>query len=154
VTNAVYLREVNEADLAIFFEQQREPEAIKMAAFPSREAEAFLAHWHKIMRDPTVILRTIVYQGQVAGNIVSFVQAGQREVGYWIGKEYWGQGIATRALELYLQQVGERPLYAHVAKHNLGSQRVLEKCGFILIGEDRWTNPDGQTGEEYTLKLA
>ena len=99
MTNQVMLREVLEADLEIFFEHQREPEAVRMAAFPSREREAFMAHWHKIMDDPTVILRTIVFEGQVAGNVVSFVQSGQREVGYWIGKEFWGQGIATAGAE-------------------------------------------------------
>ena len=153
MTSEVQLREVTEADLPIFFEHQREPEAIQMAAFPTRGGEAFMAHWAKILGDVTIIKQTIVFQGHVAGNIVSFVQSGEREVGYWIGKEYWGKGIATRALALFLDMVAERPLFAHVAKHNLASRRVLEKCGFRVIGEDRWTNPDGKEGEEYVLKL-
>lgn len=153
MTREVQLREVTETDLAVFFEHQREPEAVRMADFPSREREAFMAHWAKILGDEMIVKQTIVYQGQVAGNVVSFVQSDEREVGYWIGQEFWGKGVASQALRLFLEQVPERPLYAHVAKHNLASRRVLEKCGFRLWGEDRWTNPDGEQGEEYILKL-
>ena len=70
----------------------------------------------------------------MAGNVVSFVQSGEREVGYWIGKEYWGKGVATQALSAFLDQIDTRPLYAHVARHNIGSIRVLEKCGFRISG--------------------
>ena len=76
--------------------------------------------------------QTILLDGQVAGNIGSWPQDGVRLVGYWIGKEYWGKGVATRALAAFLHLVNERPLHAHVARHNIGSIRVLEKCGFSL----------------------
>ena len=93
-----------------------------------------MAHWAKILADATVIKQTILFDGQVAGNVVCWVQSGEREVGYWIGKEYWGRGIATRALSELLGQVQERPLFAYVAKHNLASLRGagemwLPACG-------------------------
>ena len=94
-----------------------------MAAFPSRDKEAHFAHWSKIRKDETLVKRTIVADGEVAGNIGSWVQDGQREVGYWIGKPYWGRGIATAALRAFLEQVQERPLYGWVAHHKLGSWR-------------------------------
>lgn len=143
-----------ETDLPIFFEHQLDPDATQMAAFPSRERDRFMAHWHKIMGGETNIMKTIVFNGQVAGNIVSWEQDGEREVGYWIGKEYWGKGIATQALSALLTQDKQRPLYAHVVKHNIGSRRVLEKCGFTVIGEDKGS-PDDPLGqvEEYILKL-
>jgi RimJ/RimL family protein N-acetyltransferase len=72
----------------------------------------------------------------VAGNIGSWQQADEREVCYWLGKEYWGKGIATRALTELLKEVTQRPLFAHVIKHNLASIRVLEKCGFTRYGEN------------------
>ena len=78
---------------------------------------------------------TILLEGQVAGSIVSFAQSGKLQVGYWIGRSYWGQGIATKALSAFLGHVKARPLYAHVAKHNIASLRVLEKCGFTICGE-------------------
>jgi RimJ/RimL family protein N-acetyltransferase len=76
-------------------------------------------------------------------------RSGQREVGYWIGSEYWGKGIATRALAAFLEHDRTRPLHARVAKHNVASVRVLEKCGFTVIGEG--TGDDGV--EELVLEL-
>lgn len=140
----VHLREVLETDLPIFFEQQLEPEASRMAAFPSRDRESFMAHWAKIQADDHVQIQTILFDGQVAGNVVSFEQSGKREVGYWLGKDFWGKGIATRALAEFLGQVKIRPLYGYVAKGNFASRRVLEKCGFTFDGED---------GEDLILKL-
>lgn len=130
--NAVSLREVLPADLQVFYAHQRDPVAYRMAAYPSKEQDEFDAHWTKILADPNIIIRTILCDGQVAGNIVSFVIEGKREVGYWIGREFWGRGVATAALRQFLGLVTERPLYAYVVKHNAGSQRVLEKCGFRI----------------------
>ena len=144
-TGKLQLRDVTESDLPIFFEQQLNPDATRMAVFPSKEREPFMAHWAKILADDSVSIQTILFDGQVAGNIVSFEQAGKREVGYWLGKEFWGKGIATQALATFLGQVTTRPLYGYVAKHNIASRRVLEKCGFKFDAED---------GEELVLKLA
>ncbi len=153
MTSNIQLRDVIEADLPIFFEQQLDPDATEMAAFPPRDRDAFMAHWAKIMADNSVILKTILFDEQAAGNIVSFEMSGKREVGYWIGKEYWGKGIATRALAAFLDHVKTRPLYAHVAKHNIGSRRVLEKCGFTIAGEDKFFDASGREMEEFILKL-
>lgn len=154
IKSNVTLRDVIEADLPIFFEQQLDPEATHMAAFPSREREAFMAHWNnKVLPNPDGIVKTILFDGQVAGNIVSWDQSGKREVGYWIGKEYWGKGIATKALAEFLEIMKIRPLWAHVAKHNIGSQRVLQKCGFVISGEDKFLEINGNEIEEFILKL-
>jgi len=150
----VSLRNVTEADLPIFFEQQLEPEATRMAAFPARDRETFMEHWARILGNETIAKQTIVVDGQVAGNIVSFQQFGEPQVGYWLGKAYWGKGIATQALSLFLAQVKRRPLYAHVAKHNIASIRVLEKCGFKICGEDKgFPDADGNEVEEVILEL-
>jgi RimJ/RimL family protein N-acetyltransferase len=154
MTNNVQLRDVLESDLPIFFEQQLDPEAAQMAAFPARNREAFMTHWARIMADESVLIKTILLDGHVAGNIVSFIQLGEREVGYWLGKEYWGKGIATQALEQFLRVIDTRPLYAHVAKHNIGSRRVLEKCGFTIAAEDRFFSQIfGKNIDEYILRL-
>jgi RimJ/RimL family protein N-acetyltransferase len=129
----VRLRELEPRDLPVFYEQQLDPDATRMAAFPSRDRAAFDAHWAtNIIGNADAVTRTILADGQVAGNIGSWPQDGARFVGYWIGKEYWGRGIATRALAAFVDVVPERPLYACVAEHNVGSIRVLEKCGFTL----------------------
>ena len=154
MSNSIQLRDVIETDLPIFYEQQLDLEATEMAGFPSRTRDAFMTHWAKIMADESVQLRTILFDGGIAGNIVCFDQLGEREVGYWLGKEYWGKGIATRALEEFLKIIETRPLYAHVAKHNIGSRRVLEKCGFTMAGEDRFFSEFfGKNIDEFVLTL-
>lgn len=153
--NDVQLRAVLATDLPIFFEQQLVPEAIRMADFPPRNKAAFMAHWAKIMTDDSVLIQTILFNGDVAGNMVCFEQLGEREVGYWLGKGYWGKGIATQALKEFLKHIGTRPLYAHVAKHNIASRRVLEKCGFTVSGEDSFFSEAlGKRVEEYVLILS
>ncbi len=132
----VRLRDVIESDLPVFFEHQGEPEANRMAAFPARSRDAFLAHWAKMLGDQGVTVRTILFGGRVAGNIVCWERGHQRLVGYWIGREYWGKGVASTALAEFLAVVKARPLFAHVAKQNIPSIRVLEKCGFrVCVGE-------------------
>ncbi len=128
--SAVTIRKVTDDDLPVFFDHQREDEACAMAAFPARGWDAHMAHWRKILRDETVTVRTVLCDGAVAGNVVSFDQGGAREVGYWIGRAHWGKGVATAALAAFLRVERRRPLVAHVAAGNTGSRRVLEKCGF------------------------
>jgi RimJ/RimL family protein N-acetyltransferase len=128
------LRNVAESDLDVLFEHQREPEANEMAIFPARDRESFDAHWRRILADDSVIKKTIVVDGQVAGNIGCWVQDGRRLVGYWVGKDFWGKGLATRALREFVGEIETRPLNAWVATSNVGSIRVLEKCGFVRVG--------------------
>lgn len=135
--NEVRLRNVEPDDLPVFFAQQLDDEASRMAGFPSRDRAAFDAHWARnILGNPAAVMQTILFAGKVAGNIGSWRQDALRFVGYWIGKEYWGKGIATQALGQMLRLVTERPLHAHVARHNLASIRVLGKCGFLLEHEE------------------
>lgn len=107
-----------------------------MAAFPPREHDAFMAHWAKIFATPSVVAVAVVVDERVAGNIGSWTSDGQRFIGYWLGREYWGRGIATEAMSLFLDRVTDRPLYACLARHNVASRRVLEKCGFMHSAAD------------------
>ena len=128
------LRDVVESDLDAFYEHQREPEANEMAIFPARDRETFDAHWRRTLANDSLIKKTIVHEGAVAGNVVSWEQDGKRLVGYWIGSEFWGKGVATQALGEFVAEVEQRPLNAWVATSNVGSIRVLEKCGFVQVG--------------------
>ncbi|MCI0635963.1 MAG: GNAT family N-acetyltransferase [Actinobacteria bacterium] len=121
-----------EEDLPILFEHQQDPKANRMASFSPRDREAFMAHWRRILLDEAVTCRTVVVDGQVAGNVVCFQRSGQWEVGYWIGRDHWGRGVATRALTDFVRLVPARPLYGAVVKDNVASIRVLEKCGFVV----------------------
>ena len=153
MTSEISLRDVRVSDLPIFFAQQLDPEATRMAAFPSRDRDAFMAHWAKSTADKSATIRTIIFEEGVAGYIVCWEDSGERKVGFWIGREYWGKGIASAALAQFLRDVAVRPLVARVAKHNVASLWVLQKCGFAISGEDRLNGADGDCGEEYILTL-
>lgn len=156
-TPLILLREVKNSDLPIFFEQQLDSTANYMAAFTRKDPtdrESFDAHWTKILADETIPIKTILFEGQVAGSVLSYIQFGKREVSYWLGKEFWGKGIATKALSEFLAELGERPLYARAARDNIASIRVLEKCSFVISGHDQgFANARGQKIEEVIMIL-
>jgi RimJ/RimL family protein N-acetyltransferase len=129
----VSLRHIEAPDLPLFFEHQRDAIAVAMVAFHSRDRAAFDQHWAKLLADETILKRTVVVDGQLAGNILSWTAEGRREVGYWIDRAFWGRGVATEALSAFLSLEQTRPLYAGAAKHNAASLRVLQKCGFTLL---------------------
>lgn len=157
MANNITLRDVKKADLAIFFQQQLDKDANHMAAFTHKDPtdrDAFDSHWAKILKDKKVITKTIMAGGKVAGSVAVYEVFGERQVTYWLGKVFWGQGIATTALKAYLKMVKARPLYARVAIDNYGSIRVLEKCGFVKKGEDvGFANGRGIEIEEVLYKL-
>lgn len=111
----------------------------------SRGRRPNVGQWRRSIQEPNA---------EVLPNIVSFEQSGKPQVGYWIGKEYWGKGLATRALTEFLGLVKARPLYARAAKDNIASIRVLEKCRFTISGEGKgFSNARGEEVEEFILKL-
>ena len=157
MTNTITLRDVIETDLPVFFEHESDLDAVYMAAFTAKDPsdrDAFNAHWKRIMSDPTVIIKTILVDGRVAGSVLSYEDEGKPEVSYWIGREFWGKCIATAALKEFLGLVTTRPLYARAVKDNIASLRVLEKCGFTITGEGKgFANARGMEVEEFILIL-
>jgi RimJ/RimL family protein N-acetyltransferase len=120
----IQLRPLLDADLPALFDQQLDPEANRMAAFTAKDPadrDAFVSHWAKIMADETTIIRAILFEGRLAGSVLVHRSFGEPEVSYWLGREFWGQGIATAGLAAFLQVVTERPLFARAAFDNLGS---------------------------------
>jgi RimJ/RimL family protein N-acetyltransferase len=111
---------------------QLDEEGNRMAVTIPRTREAFDSHWAKSLADPAIIARAIVAREAVVGSIGCFPMEGQDHVGYWIDRVYWGNGIASRALHLLLEEVPKRPLAATVATSNVASLRVLQKSGFAV----------------------
>lgn len=150
---AVQLRDLVSSDLPTIFEQQNDPQAVHMAAFTPEDPSdrhAFEAHWERILNGDKYITQTILVDGQIAGYIASFEFMQQRTVGYWIGRDYWGQGITTAALQQFLHIETTRPLYARIAYDNIGSRRVLEKSGFTYHDEDSgYANARGEEIQEF-----
>ena len=152
----VRLREIRDDDLETLFQNQADPESGAMAGVDSRSRDDYLAHRARIAQNPENIMLAIELQdpevaGVVAGDIVSWPSEGVREIGYRIGREFWGRGVATAALTALLDRLDERPLYAHVVKTNLGSIRVLEKCGFERLPDGEGPDPDPET-YQYVLR--
>ena len=153
----ILLREVQENDLGSFFQHQLDPKANWMAAFTSKDPTdraAFNTHWIKIMHETSIIIRTILIEEQVAGFVLKYELMGDAEISYWIGRQFWGKGIATAALTAFLEELPIRPLHARAAKDNIASIRVLEKCGFTITGTQRgFANARGKEIEEVVLLL-
>jgi RimJ/RimL family protein N-acetyltransferase len=151
------LREVRDEDLGVLFEQWTDPVAAHMAAFTApdhMDRYAFARRWSRLGADETVINRVILADGEVAGSIGSCGDPDEREVTYWIGRSFWGMGIATAALESFLTVDPSRPLHARVAGDNVASHRVLEKCGFRVVATER-SFAEARSGEieEFVLRL-
>ena len=157
MSEIVSLREVADGDLPIFFEHQRDPQGVYMAAFTVKDPNdraAFDAHWRWILAEPTILTRTIEVDGQPAGYMSSYVGDVWREVTYWLGRDYWGRGIASAALRAFLLLDTHRPLHGRAAADNIPSLRVMEKCGFVRIGTDRgYANARRAEIEEVLLEL-
>ena len=153
----ITLRNVETSDIPIFFEQQLDPEANRMAAFVRKERQVravFDAHWKRIMDSTANVNKTILRGEEVAGCIACFPQEGELEVTYWLGKKHWGKGIATQALKKLLQEITHRSLFARAAKDNIGSIRVLQKCDFKIIGENKdFAQGRGEETEKYIFRL-
>ena len=160
----ITLRATRESDFQTFFEYQLDPIASRMAAFTAKDQtdrDAYIQRWTKNIADPTNITKTIMLGDQIVGMIASYLapwtpSPHERHVTYWIDRQHWGKGIATAALQQFLKdpQLQERPLYASAAHDNLGSIRVLEKCGFTVTGSAKaFANGRGEEIEETNLVL-
>jgi RimJ/RimL family protein N-acetyltransferase len=136
----VMLRPVRDADLDAIFDQMRDPDSVRMAAFTHEDPDdraAFDAHMKRVRTSPDTMLRAIVADGVLAGTIGSFVVGGDAEVTYWVDRPFWGRGIAGRALAQLLDLVTVRPLWGRAAADNAGSLRVLQRAGFQVVGTER-----------------
>ena len=156
---AITLRDVEEGDLQQFFDDQRDEEASRMAAFTAKDPndrDAFDAHWSRILSEPEIVNRTVLADGAVAGHVAAYHDPDLDgfEVTYWISRAFWGAGVATRALQLFLDVVPQPPLYGRCAETNPASLRVLQKCGFTVVGEDvGYANAHQKDVREHILRL-
>ena len=130
----VSLRDVTHADLPDMFELQLDPESNRMAFIRPRPRDVFFERWELILREKTAIGKIIQVNGAFAGTIGFFQQNGLDSIGYLVAREFWGRGVATRAVQLMIREITVRPLHARVARPNTGSVRVLQKCGFVITG--------------------
>ena len=155
--NTITLIETEKDDLNAFFQFQLDKEANYLAAFTAKDPNdktAYIEKYSKHLADPAIHMRTIKVNDVIAGSIAKFIMHNEAGITYWIDKKFWGQGIATAALSTFLKIEQTRPIYGHVAFDNYGSQKVLEKCGFVKVGTDKgFANARQAEIEEYIYKL-
>ncbi len=132
--DAVRIRRIVPEDLPALYEFQCEPESNTMAGTKPRSREAFFSAWSGYFSDPSVNPYVIELESRIVGSIARFQAEGHDCIGYWISRAHWGRGIASRALEMFLAVEPRRPLHATAARDNTSSRRILEKCGFRLLG--------------------
>ena len=150
----IALRPVVDNDLGPLFDQSRDPESVWMAAFTPDDPDdrtAFDAHMARVRSLPDVTMRAVTCDNDLVGSIAAFDLDGRTEVTYWIDRAAWGRGIASRALELLLDLVPARPLYARAASDNAGSLRVLQKSGFKVVGTENSFAPGRNSNIEETI---
>lgn len=154
----VLLRATEKEDFEYFFNWQLDDEACRMAAFTSKnrfDKQAYMEKYLRLFDDPTINMQTVINNDTIVGSISKFVIEGDAEITYWIDKTYWGRGFAVQALQQMLLLETIRPLFARVAYDNIGSQKVLEKCGFKKIGSDiGFANARNQEIEEFIYNLS
>jgi RimJ/RimL family protein N-acetyltransferase len=136
---AITLRAFADSDLDPLFIWESDPRTVQMAAFtranPS-DRSAFDAHYERVRSDPSNTLLAIDDDGEFVGTVGSFMMEGEREVTYWIAPERWGQGLASRALRMFLAIESTRPLYGRAASHNAASAKVLARAGFVEVASE------------------
>ncbi len=146
----VSLRPATHDDVAAFWRHQL---ANRAEAATGEQQQAFVVRWRSILDNVNAPVRTILAGGTVVGYMAHFQRRNLPEVSYELGRPHWGKGFATAALRQFLREITVRPLYARAAKDNLASIRVLEKCGFAGIDEDRFTDATGHEHEEFIFEL-
>jgi RimJ/RimL family protein N-acetyltransferase len=147
---------IDDLDQLFLFQLDKETNFLSaFTANDNNDKAAYLKKHTPFLSDPSIHMQTIWLGDKIVGSIAKFVMEGNPEITYWIDRKYWGQGIATAALKKFLNLEGTRPIHARVAYDNIGSQRVIEKCGFVKIGTDRgFANARQAEIEEYLYKLS
>ncbi|MGO9708764.1 MAG: GNAT family N-acetyltransferase [Polyangiaceae bacterium] len=152
----IHLRDLVDADFPILFQLQHDAASARMAAFGTRDSDPdeLAARWKRSRTDGTTLQKAIVSGEGVVGFVASFLLEGRLQVTYWVARPYWGRGVATSALFQLLQLVPQRPIYASAATDNVGSLRVLQKCGFAVCGSAKaFASARGEEIEEIFLEL-
>ena len=153
----VTLRRTTEVDLPLLHSIELDPLSNELAGTKPRDWPTFRARWAEILADPdgivTKVTPRVILADGIAVGAVNIAPDGEHDsLGYWIGREHWGRGIATRAVALLLSEFLRRPLFATAAGHNRPSIRVLEKNQFVILS--RGPTPEtARTAQRETVTL-
>ena len=153
----ITLRQTEITDLEYLFQFQLDKEANYLAAFTPKNPTdklAYIDKYTKLLTNPTVNNQTILVDNTIVGSIAKFEMEGDAEITYWIDKKFWGKGIASNALKIFLTIEKARPIFGRIAFDNYRSQKVLEKGGFVKTGRGKGFANARQTEiEEHIYRL-
>ncbi|MBM3199472.1 GNAT family N-acetyltransferase [Candidatus Woesearchaeota archaeon] len=145
----VYLRKLKYSDAKDIYENVKHKEVVKWTLniphpYPKNGAIKFIRHKHSARRKKESYAFGIVPKdyGKVVGVIDLFKidwKNKNAELGYWLGKKYWGKGLMTESVKLMLgfafEDLNLHKVKADLFENNHGSKKVLEKSGFNLEGK-------------------
>lgn len=146
--NKINLRSLKRSDAYSIYKYAKDKAIGRYTLLPQpyrlKHAKGFIERTHKNLREKTYFEFGIELKetGEIIGmmSLLHVDFPGKKaEVGYWLAKKYWGQGIAGEALNLALnfayKNLKLNRIYAMVMSPNTGSIKLLEKCfGFELEG--------------------
>lgn len=152
-TQRLLLKPLVSADAPALFDIFSDPEVMKYwntKPWPSIEkAESFIASsTQEMISDSTLTLGIYLQEtDQLAGKIMLFnysKTSKRAEIGFGVGREYWGKGIvmeaATALIEFAFNRLQLRRLEAEIDPDNTNSSKALQRLGFVQEGllKQRW----------------
>ena len=147
ITNKCILRKVKKEDAEpMFINWASDPEVTKYLTWPPHEnietTNKTINRWIEEEKDPKTIrfVITLKNSDEPIGSIdVVGYTKDNPEVGYCLSKKYWNQGIMTeacKAFSKYLLDIGFEKVLIKAVVGNIGSNRVIEKCGFKFTHQE------------------
>lgn len=147
-TDRLLLRRWKESDAEVLYKYASDPDVGPRAGWPAHQSiEESREVIRNVFSSDTVWAVVLKETGEPIGCMGYFthetsnisIGVNDCEIGYWIGKPYWNQGICTEALRLMLDYCLNKKHFEHIWSDyftgNPASGRVMEKCGFRDTGK-------------------
>lgn len=164
-TDRIMLRRWQENDADALFKYASDPDVGPRAGWPSHksvdESREIIktvfntdTMWAVVLKDTGEAIGCAGYLPATNSNLN--IPSDECEVGYWIGKPYWGKGICTEALKLVIDycfnEKGFKALWGDYFPENPASGRVMEKCGFKDTGRET-VCPNLEVGSDRPVRI-
>jgi RimJ/RimL family protein N-acetyltransferase len=148
IQHGIYLREIDENDIGsiVKYANNVKISGFMRDAFPFPYTIDDAANWLGVVNENTpkrsfAIANENEFIGAIGIEPCRDVNRYAGEIGYWIAEPFWGKGIATEAVKIFVKYIFNKydllKIFAHVFSSNQASTRVLEKAGFRLEGKLR-----------------
>ena len=149
-TERLVLRPWQESDAESLYKYAQDPAIGPIAGWPPETYAVIL----KETGEPVGSIGIMFGDGLHSAEM----QENEAEIGYWIGRPYWGQGLIPEAVRCLLKRcfedLGMTAVWCGYYDGNTKSRRVMEKCGFRFHHtEEGKTSPLGDVRTEHFMRL-